>query len=152
MCHTTHAGLSGMDQLTCYAFLGLLKAHKNYRQTVKCCRARKLFLLVVKSYRMSNIEQVATVGPQLVGGTHYQNKVAAATSHNHAYHTLYPSLHLPQLNKTIKVKAYFAMLVPKGSAVVETLQQSLVVNVQNVHSIDCMVRKAIENFIPMTLQ
>ena len=71
-------------------FLGLLKAHKNYRQTVKCCRARKLFLLVVKSYRMSNTEQVATAGPQAVAGTRYQNEVAAATSHNHAYRTVLP--------------------------------------------------------------
>ena len=88
----------------------------------------------------------------MVGGIHYRNKEAAATSHNHAYHALYPSLHLPQLNKTIKVKAYFTMLVLKGSAVVETLQHSLEVSLQNVHSIDHTVRKAIEIFIPTTLQ
>jgi len=40
-----------------------------------------------KSYRMSNTEQVATVGPQMVVGIHYQNEVAAGTSHNHAYCT-----------------------------------------------------------------
>jgi len=49
-----------------------------------------------KSYRMSNTEQVATVGPQMVVGTRYWNEVAvatyflievaAATSLNHAYH------------------------------------------------------------------
>jgi len=32
-----------------------------------------------KSYRMSNTEQVATVGPQMVVGTRYWNEVAAAT-------------------------------------------------------------------------
>ena len=113
MCHTAHAGLSGNGS-TYMLFIGLLKAHKNYRQTVKCYRARKLFLLVVKSYRMSNTEQVATIGPQMVRGIHYQNKEAAATSHNHTYSALYPSLCLPQLNETIKVKAYFPGLVLKG--------------------------------------
>ena len=155
MYHTIHAGLPGNGS-TYILFLGVLKAHKNYRQTVKCyrarIRARKLFLLVVKSYRMSNTEQVATVGPQMVGGIHYWNKEAAATSHNHTYCALYPSLHLPQLNKTIKVKAYFTVLIPKGSAIGETLQQSLEVSLQNMHSIDHMVRKAIKNFIPTTLQ
>ena len=34
-------------------------------------------------YRMSNTEQVATVGPQMVVGIRYRNEVAAATSHNH---------------------------------------------------------------------
>jgi hypothetical protein len=88
----------------------------------------------------------------MVGGIHYRNNEAAATSHNHTYCALYPSLHLPQLNKTIKVKAYFPVLVLKGSAVAEMLQQSPEVSLQNMHSIDHMVRKAIENFIPMTLQ
>ena len=41
-----------------------------------------------ESYRMSNTEQVATVGPQMVVGTRYWNEVAAATSHNHAYHAV----------------------------------------------------------------
>ena len=101
---------------------------------------------------MSNTEQVATVCPQMVRGIHYRNKEAAATSHNHTYSALYPSLCLPQLNETIKVKAYFPGLVLKGSAVAERLQQSLEVSLQNVHSIDHMVREAIENFIPMALQ
>ena len=70
---------------------------------------------------MSNSEQVATVGPQMVAGIRCRNEVAAATSHNHAYRALYPSLRLPQLNETIKVKAYSAALVPKGSAVAEML-------------------------------
>ena len=34
---------------------------------------------------MSNTEQVATVGPQMVTGIRYRNEVAAATAHNHAY-------------------------------------------------------------------
>ena len=68
-----HAGLSGNGS-TYMLFLGLLKAHKNYRQTVKCYRAGKLFLIVVKSYRMSNTEQVVTGGPQMVGGIQYQDK------------------------------------------------------------------------------
>jgi len=52
-----------------------------------------------KSYRMSNTEQVATVGPQMVVGTRYWNEVAAATyflievaaatSHNHTYHAVH---------------------------------------------------------------
>ncbi len=51
-----------------------------------------------KSYRMSNTEQVATVGPQMLVGTRYWNEVAAATyflievaaatSHNHAYRAI----------------------------------------------------------------
>ena len=38
-----------------------------------------------KSYRMSNTEQDATVGSQMVAGIHYRNGVATAASHNHAY-------------------------------------------------------------------
>ena len=45
-----------------------------------------------KSYRMSNTEQVATVGPQMVAGIRYRNEVAAATSHNHAYRAVVPVL------------------------------------------------------------
>jgi hypothetical protein len=63
--HTTNAGFSGNGS-TYMLFLGLLKAHKNYRQTVKCYRTRKLFLLVgtecTEPNRMSNAEQV----PQLL--------------------------------------------------------------------------------------
>ena len=33
-----------------------------------------------KSYRMSNTEQVATVGPQMVAGIRYLNEVAAPTT------------------------------------------------------------------------
>ena len=65
---------------------------------------------------------------------------------------LYPSLRLLQLNETIKAKAYFAALVPKGSAIAETLQQSPEFSLQNVHSIDRTVRKTIESFVPTTLQ
>ena len=55
-----------------------------------------------KSYRMSNSEQVATVGPQMVAGICYWNKVAAATSHNHTYHAPVPnSIFLSWPSKTL---------------------------------------------------
>jgi hypothetical protein len=45
MSHTTNAGFSG-NRSTYIPFLGLLWAHKNCRQTVKCYRTRNLILLV----------------------------------------------------------------------------------------------------------
>ena len=45
MSHTTNAGFSRYGS-TYILFLGLLKAHKNCRLTVKCYKTRKSFLLV----------------------------------------------------------------------------------------------------------
>ena len=45
-----------------------------------------------------------------------------------------------------------AVLIPKGSAFAGTLKQSPEVSLQNVHSIDLMVRKQIQKKVHMTLQ
>ena len=86
-------GFLEMDQLTCYflAFQGFIKIIGRLLNVIES----QIFFIsgnrMYKSYRMSNTEQVATVGPQMVAGIRYRNEVAA-TSHNHTYRAAWPGL------------------------------------------------------------